>query len=94
MKQKDFVRLVAENVWLDYRKTKTIVNTIFRLVEEQLIKKDNVVISWFWRFDTKVILERNWVNPQTLEKLKIPELTRIKLIPSKKLKANLNKWVK
>ena len=93
MKNRDFIRLVAENISHEYKNTKFIIDTIFKLIEDRVASWDKVVISSFWRFDSVIIKERKWVNPQTLESIIIPELTRAKFVPSKKFKTKLNKWM-
>ena len=94
MKHSDFMRYVAVNTWTRYKDTKFMVETIFDLIKERLVKGDNVVISNFGKFDTVKILSRKWVNPKTLESIIIPDLIRTKFIPAKKFKHKLNIWKK
>ena len=90
MKQIDFAKNIANHIDRNIKGTNIIISTIFEEIKKQVSTGEPISITWFWKFHSKTIPSKNWINPRTLAKIIIPELTRFKFTVAKDFKDKLN----
>ena len=86
MTKTDFVAAVAAKANVTKKDAWAIVNAFIEVVMEELANWWKVALTWFWTFEVTKVAERNWVNPSTWEKIKIPAMNRAKFKVWKQLK--------
>lgn len=81
---------IASAMDVSKRKASDFVNTFIDTVIKGVKKDWEVRIQWFWTFKVSHRSARNWVNPRTQEKIKIPAMK----LPSFKVWAEFKKAIK
>lgn len=72
MKKADFIKAVAEKVWMSQDAVSKVLGWQIEVITEELKVGNEVGITGFGTFKVSHRSERNGVNPKTGEPLKIP----------------------
>jgi DNA-binding protein HU-beta len=72
MQKTDFIKAVAERAELSQKDTKAVVDAALDVIAEALKRGEKVTLTGFGTFEVRERQERDGVNPQTREKIKIP----------------------
>lgn len=73
MQKTEFIRAVAERTGTSQKETKMIVDAALDIITETLAQGKKVTLTGFGTFEVRKRQEREGVNPQTREKIVIPE---------------------
>lgn len=89
MNKNELIKKTTERTTLSSKECKMCVDAITELISEVLKRGEKVYISGFGKFETKIVHERQYFNPQTNKK----EMTMQKIVPifksGKKLKEKM-----
>ncbi len=89
MNKNELIKKTTERTTLTSKECKMCVDAITELISEVLKRGEKVYISGFGKFETKIVHERQYFNPQTNKK----ETTMQKIVPifksGKKLKEKM-----
>ena len=91
LNQKQLVDLLCSNAGLKKREAEAFIDAFFGVVEEQLLKGEQVKIKGLGVFKTIIVDERESVNVNTGERIKIESYTKISFTPDSDLKELINK---
>lgn len=91
LNKNDLAKYVREEYGCTGHDCKAIVTDVFQAISDSLANGDDVSIYGFGKFAIKQRDEREGINPQTKEKIKIDATKTISFKPSKSLKEALNK---
>lgn len=91
LNQKQLVDLLCSNAGLKKREAEAFIDAFFGVVEEQLLKGEHVKIKGLGVFKTIIVDERESVNVNTGERIKIESYTKISFTPDSDLKELINK---
>jgi len=72
MQKTDFIKAVAERAKVSQRETKQIIDAALDVITEALARGEKVTLTGFGTFEVRTRQERDGVNPQTGEKIRIP----------------------
>ncbi|MBQ2493797.1 MAG: HU family DNA-binding protein [Bacilli bacterium] len=89
MNKAELIKAVVEKGKLSHREAEAAVEDILGVIEEALVKGEEVKLSGFGAFEPKVRKARVGTNPSTGAKIEIPESKSVVFKPSKGLKARL-----
>lgn len=84
--KKDLITTIAEKTGYTKKDIGIVLDATFDAIEDGMISGDGVKISGFGSFETPVRAARSGRNPQTGEKITIPEMKGIRFKPSSTLK--------
>lgn len=87
MTKKDIVNAVAERAGITKKSAKEIIDTACDVIVENVAAGDKVAITGFGSFDSTVRAEREGHNPQTGERIVIPETKSVKFKAGSAFKA-------
>ncbi|MBP1466533.1 HU family DNA-binding protein [Candidatus Chloroploca sp. M-50] len=73
MQKTDFIKAVAEKAGVSQKETKLVIDSALDVITEQLAKGEKVTLTGFGTFEVRHRQQREGVNPQTREKITIPE---------------------
>jgi DNA-binding protein HU-beta len=73
MLKSDLVRKVQSQTGLTLKAAEEVVNAVFNTISKALAAGDKVLITGFGSFVVRKRRARKGVNPQTLEKIDLPE---------------------
>ncbi len=73
MLKKDLVEIVSEKTGLTKKDTKAALEAMLETIQETLAKGDYVLLTGFGKFEVRTRAARPGINPQTLEKITLPE---------------------
>ena len=90
MNKAELILEVVERCDISKNEAENIIGSFLSLIEEELIKGNEVKLSGFGVFNKKVRKERVGTSPSTHETIKIPENSTITFKPSKLLKEKVN----
>lgn len=90
MNKTQLIDVVANESGLKKKEAEAAVNAALKAIEDALIDGDRVQLIGFGNFEVKETKEREGINPQTQEKIKIAASKRPTFSASKALKAKLN----
>ncbi len=90
MNKAELIQAVAVKANLNRRDAEAAIEAVLELIEESLIKGEEVKLSGFGNFSKKVRAARVGTNPASGEKIQIPASNSIAFKPSKGLKEKLN----
>lgn len=88
--KKALAEILAERLDLKKKDAVEVVDTLLVIVKDELAAGNKVDLSGFGRFEVKVRPARDGFNPQTKEKIKIPESNALTFKVSKTLKDAIN----
>ena len=71
MQKTDFVKSVAERAGVSQKETKQVVDAALDVITESLKQGQKVTLTGFGTFEVRQRQEREGVNPQTRQKIKI-----------------------
>jgi DNA-binding protein HU-beta len=71
MQKTDFIKAVAEQSNMSQKETKVVIDTALKVIEDALKRGEKVTLTGFGTFEVRERQEREGVNPQTREKIKI-----------------------
>jgi integration host factor subunit alpha len=91
MTKVDIVEGVYERVGFSKKETAKIVDYIFDIIKDTLIKEDKIMISGFGNFVVRKKRSRRGRNPQTGNPLEITARRILTFKPSQMLKGSLNR---
>lgn len=91
LNRKDLVECIAEVGHISKKEARKTVDTIFGMIEEKLLKGEEVNISNFGVFTPKKRADRVGGHPKTHERMSIEGSTTVVFRASKALKQKLNK---
>mgnify|MGYP002152366267 CR=1 FL=1 len=74
MKKQDFIKAVAAEAWLSQDAISKALNSMVGVVTSELKAGREVNITGFGAFKVSKRAARNWVNPRTGAKIKIPAM--------------------
>ncbi|MBO9311727.1 HU family DNA-binding protein [Chloroflexus sp. MS-CIW-1] len=72
MQKTDFIKAVAERAKVSQKETKQIIDAALDVITEALARGEKVTLTGFGTFEVRTRQERDGVNPQTGEKIRIP----------------------
>ena len=90
MNKAELIMEVVERADVSKNEAEAIINEFIDLIEEELVKGNEVKISGFGVFQRKVRKERVGTSPSSHEMIKIPENATVSFKPSKLLKQKVN----
>jgi integration host factor subunit alpha len=90
MTKVDIVENIYEKVGFSKKEVAKIVETIFDLIKDGLIKEDKIKISGFGNFVVRKKRARRGRNPQTGDDIEISSRRILTFKPSQVLRAGLN----
>jgi nucleoid DNA-binding protein len=90
MNKKDISEILAEKADLQKGKAAEVVNLVFEILAEGLVKYDAVAISGFGTFKKKERKARKGINPKTKESINIAASTSIGFKQASAMKETLN----
>jgi integration host factor subunit alpha len=91
MTKVDIVEEIYEKVGFSKKEVAKIVEYIFDIVKESLVKEDKIKISGFGNFVVRKKRSRRGRNPQTGDDIEITARRILTFKPSQVLKASLNR---
>jgi DNA-binding protein HU-beta len=71
MQKTDFVKSVAERAGVSQKEAKQVVDSALDIITETLKQGEKVTLTGFGTFEVRQRQEREGVNPQTRQKIKI-----------------------
>lgn len=71
MQKTDFVKSVAERAGVSQKEAKLVVDAALDIITETLKQGEKVTLTGFGTFEVRQRQEREGVNPQTRQKIKI-----------------------
>lgn len=86
MTKNDLITIVAKKAKLTNKAARDAVQSVFDIVAENLSKGEKVVITGFGTFEVRVRAKREGRNPQTGEKIIIPQMRTPTFTAGKTLK--------
>ena len=89
MKKQDFIKAVAASAWLSQDAVSKALSSMIDVITSELKAGKEVNVTWFGAFKVSERKERNWVNPRTLAKIKIPKMKTPVFRAGKTLKENV-----
>ncbi len=90
LNKRDIVDLVAEQAHLTKKEARASVDVVFDLIAEALLNGQEVNITNFGVFESKVRQARNGTDPKTHKIITIEETKTITFKPAQILKDKLN----
>ena len=90
MNKQDLVSVLAEKNGVSLREASAILDSVFEVIEEAIVKGETVKVPNFGVFTVKTRAGRQGVVPGTNNVIEIPSKTVVTFRPSKNLKAKLN----
>jgi integration host factor subunit alpha len=91
MTKVDIVEEIYEKVGFSKKEVAKIVEYIFDIIKESLVKEDKIKISGFGNFVVRKKRSRRGRNPQTGDDIEITARRILTFKPSQVLKASLNR---
>jgi len=85
---------IYNNIGLSKTRSRTVVESLFRITKETLENGENLLISGFGKFVVKGKAERRGRNPQTTEDLRLRARRVVVFKTSGVLRNNINKGPK
>lgn len=86
MTKSDLINVVANRAKLTNKAARDAVQAVFEVVTENLKKGEKVVVTGFGTFEVRMRASREGRNPQTGEKIMIPEMRSPTFTAGKSLK--------
>ncbi len=71
MQKTEFINRLAERTGIPRKQTKQVLETALEIITEQLQKGERVVLTGFGTFEVRERRERQGVNPQTKQPMRI-----------------------
>ena len=90
MNKTQLIDVVANDSGLKKKEAEAAVNAVLKAIEDALADGDRVQLIGFGNFEVKETKERDGINPQTQQKIKIPASKRPSFTASKALKDKVN----
>lgn len=91
MKKEDLAGKLAEKgITKTKKEGKAIIEGVFEVIAQELVNGEEIAITGFGKFATRIAEARVGRNPKTGEAVDIPSRRVFKFIPSKQLKDSLN----
>ena len=90
MNKAELIALAAEKADVSKSDAEKVVDSLLALIENALVKGEEVKISGFGIFEKKDRASRIGTNPASGEKIEIPASATVSFKPSKGLKEKLN----
>ncbi|MCH3909092.1 MAG: HU family DNA-binding protein [Bacilli bacterium] len=90
MNKAELVEKVATQAELSKRDAEAAVDAVLEVIEDTLVKGEEVKLSGFGAFAKKKRAAREGTNPATQQKIKIPASATVAFKVSKALKEKLN----
>lgn len=87
MNKNELVRKISENKTITIKEATKYVNAVLGAIGDALDEKETVVIPDFGKFSIRIIPEHEGVNPNTLEKITIPQKERVVFKAYKRIKS-------
>jgi len=77
MNKNDLIRKISEKKTISIKEATKCVNTVLGAISDAMAENETVVIPDFGRFSVRTIPEHEGFNPQTHEKMTIPQKERV-----------------
>ena len=90
MNKSDLVQLVANEAGLTHKEATEAIDSLTEAIKKSLKNGDRVSLVGFGSWEVKKRAQRNGVNPQTGDKIKIPARKVPKFNPGKELREIAN----
>ena len=90
LNKRDLIEMVAEKAHLSKKDSRDALETAFKLIEQALLKGEEVNITNFGVFTPKTRASRDGTHPKKHTRIKIEESRSITFRLSKSLKEKLN----
>ena len=87
--KKELVKKVAESLNISQKETQAVIDKTIEKIVEEVKKGNEIVFLGFGTFKQKINKEKEGINPQTKEKIKIPASKTIAFKASSKLREPL-----
>lgn len=86
MTKRDLIEIVAKKAKLTNKAARDAVQAVFDTITENLARGEKVVVTGFGTFEVRKRVQREGRNPQTGEKIMIPEMRSPTFTAGKTLK--------
>jgi len=86
MTKTELIAAIAAKANLTKKDSWEFLSSFLEVVSAELVNWWKITLTWFWTFEVAHMAARNWVNPSTWEKIKIPAMNRPKFKAWKSLK--------
>lgn len=86
MTKRDLIEIVAKKAKLTNKAARDAVQAVFDTITENLARSEKVVVTGFGTFEVRKRVQREGRNPQTGEKIMIPEMRSPTFTAGKTLK--------
>lgn len=90
MTKADMVEMIHSNIGLTKKDIAKVVDEVFEMIKDDILKKKNVKISGFGNFEVKKRGRRIGRNPKTGEEIVIEPRTVVVFRPSQLFKDEMN----
>lgn len=77
MNKNDLIRKISEKKTISIKEATKCVDTVLGAISDAMAENETVVIPDFGRFSVRTIPEHEGFNPQTHEKMTIPQKERV-----------------
>ena len=91
LNKRDLIEMVAEKAHLSKKDAKDAIETAFDLIEQSLLRGEEVNITNFGVFTPKTRAQRTGTNPKSHELIEIEKAHTVAFRLSKSLKEKLNR---
>ncbi|HIH36368.1 MAG TPA: integration host factor subunit alpha [Methanocellales archaeon] len=88
--KKELIDMVYTQMDIPKRESASIVESVFKIIKDELIKGNDVTISGFGKWSVKKKAARNGRNPQTGEKMTIDARKVVTFRSSEKLRSQIH----
>lgn len=90
MNKADLIAKAAGRAEVSHVDAENVLDAVLAIIEEELVRGEEVKLSGFGIFSKKERAARNGTNPSNGEKIVIPAANSVAFKPSKTLKEKLN----
>lgn len=93
MQKTQIIEYLAQKNELSINKTSQVLNSLLDFIIEKVNNSEEVMLTWFGKFEQVTIKEREWYDPTNKKKITIPEQQKVKFTAWKTFK-DIVKWRK
>ena len=90
MNKNDLINALADKVGATKKVAADFLNAFCEVISENLSKDEEIKILGFGNFKTAQVSAKIITNPQTKKKMEVQAYKRVRFIPGKKLKEEVN----
>lgn len=91
MNKAELISRAAASTGSSKKETGIIIDALIKIMTDTLSEHEKIQLVGFGVFEVKQKSQRSGINPQTFEKITIPESTTVTFKPGKYLKESIEK---